>query len=332
MYASDGFLDVTGYSRREIIPRNCRFLQGARTERSSVTRLKSAIDNGQENVQLLLNYRKDGTPFWNLLYVAPLRDEAGNIAFFLGGQIDCSTTVHGKPDVMRILKLDGRRSFESARGNLAVEDTSNLTATSPREHMKRHRSMFKSTSSVATQVRQGPGMENDLIGRLGNMNLETQMQMFQTAYSKVSFSVYPPAQFQVPDMCMQYVVLKMKDRTGLSIAHYSSSAGDLLRSSRTHGTSERIVNEDIFKLLAERSPSSSSVMKSYKKTVTDLLAEGKAVSVDIELVVEEKARNLMPTGPGGKTEGRLISHWTPCKDEEGRPKYVVLVLAERRDL
>ena len=332
MYASDGFLDVTGYSRREIIPRNCRFLQGARTERSSVTRLKSAIDNGQENVQLLLNYRKDGTPFWNLLYVAPLRDEAGNIAFFLGGQIDCSTTVHGKPDVMRILKLDGRRSFESTRGNLAVEDTSNLTATSPREHMKRHRSMFKSTSSVTTQVRQGPGMENDLIGRLGNMNLETQMQMFQTAYSKVSFSLYPHAQFQVPDMCMQYVVLKMKDRTGLSIAHYSSSAGDLLRSSRTHGTSERIVNEDIFKLLAERSPSSSSVMKSYKKTVTDLLAEGKAVSVDIELVVEEKARNLMPTGPGGKTEGRLISHWTPCKDEEGRTKYVVLVLAERRDL
>ncbi|THZ00932.1 hypothetical protein D6C93_03572 [Aureobasidium pullulans] len=332
LYASDGFLDVTGYSRHEIIPRNCRFLQGARTERSSVTRLKSAIDNGQENVQLLLNYRKDGTPFWNLLYVAPLRDEAGNIAFFLGGQIDCSTTVHGKPDVMRILKLDGRRSFESTRGNLAVEDTSNLTATSPREHMKRHRSMFKSTSSVTTQVRQGPGMENDLIGRLGNMNLETQMQMFQTAYSKVRFSLYPHAQFQVPDMCMQYVVLKMKDRTGLSIAHYSSSAGDLLRSSRTHGTSERIVNEDIFKLLAERSPSSSSVMKSYKKTVTDLLAEGKAVSVDIELVVEEKARNLMPTGPGGKTEGRLISHWTPCKDGEGRTKYVVLVLAERRDL
>ncbi|THZ99383.1 hypothetical protein D6C82_05194 [Aureobasidium pullulans] len=332
LYASDGFLDVTGYSRGEIIPRNCRFLQGARTERSSVTRLKSAIDNGQENVQLLLNYRKDGTPFWNLLYVAPLRDEAGNIAFFLGGQIDCSTTVHGKPDVMRILKLDGRRSFESTRGNLAVEDTSNLTATSPREHMKRHRSMFKSTPSVTTQVRQRPGMENDLIGRLGNMNLETQMQMFQTAYSKVRFSLYPHAQFQVPDMCMQYVVLKMKDRTGLSIAHYSSSAGDLLRSNRTHGTSERIVNEDIFKLLAERSPSSSSVMKSYKKTVTDLLAEGKAVSVDIELVVEEKARNLMPTGPGGKTEGRLISHWTPCKDEEGRTKYVVLVLAERRDL
>jgi hypothetical protein len=113
----------------------------------------------------------------------------------------------------------------------------------------------------------------------------------------------------------------MKDRAGLSIAHYSPSAGDMLRTSRTQGTTERIMNEDIFKVLAERSPSSSSVMKSYKKAVTDLLTQGKAVSVDIELNVEGRTRNE-----------RMISHWTPCKDEEGRPKYVVLILAESRDL
>jgi hypothetical protein len=117
-------------------------------------------------------------------------------------------------------------------------------------------------------------------------------------------------------------VLKIKDRAGFSIAHYSTSAGDLLRLSRTQGTTERIVNEDIFKVLAERSPSSSSVMRSYKK----------AVSLDIKVVIEEKARSVMPTWPVVKTEERLISHWTPCKDEEGRAKYVVLILAEERDL
>jgi hypothetical protein len=112
----------------------------------------------------------------------------------------------------------------------------------------------------------------------------------------------------------------MKDRAGFSIAHYSPCVGDLLRTSRTQGTTERIMNEDIFKVLAERSPSSSSVMKSYKKAVTDLLAQGKAVSVDIELGVQGRIRNE-----------RMISHWTPCKDEEGRAKYVVLILAESRD-
>jgi hypothetical protein len=62
------------------------------------------------------------------------------------------------------------------------------------------------------------------------------------------------------------------------------------------------------------------------------LAQGKAVSLDIKVVIEEKARSVMPTWPVVKTEERLISHWTPCKDEEGRAKYVVLILAEERDL
>jgi len=299
LYASDGFINVTGYSRRDIIPRNCRFLQGAKTDRVTVTNMKIAIDNGQETTQLLLNYRKDGTPFWNLLYVAPLRDEAGNIVFYLGGQIDCSTTIHGKPDVMKILELDDKTVLKKQRGDLSVNVASDTTPTSPREQLKRHRQLFKSMSHLPTEVKRGPGMENGLIGWLGGMDLETQMQTFHTAYSK-------------------YVVIKMKDRVGFSIAHYSPSAGDLLRTSRTQGTADRLMNEDIFRLLAERSPSSSSVMRSYKKAVIDLLVQGKAVSVDVELTIE-------------RTNERMISHWTPCKDEEGRAKYVVLILAESRD-
>lgn len=149
-------------------------------------RLKSAIDNGQETVQLLLNYRKDGTPFWNLLYVAPLRDEAGKIVFFLGGQIDCSTAIHGRPDVMKVLELDNRRVSQANRGNLAVQDASNSTSAGPREQLRKPRHLFKSSSCVPTEVRQGPGMENDLVQWLGGMGLERQMQMFQTAYSKVN--------------------------------------------------------------------------------------------------------------------------------------------------
>ena len=66
--ASDGFIDITGYSRREIY-RNCRFLQGPRTDRCAVHRIKTSIDISSETVELLLNYRKNGDPFWNLLYV-----------------------------------------------------------------------------------------------------------------------------------------------------------------------------------------------------------------------------------------------------------------------
>ena len=69
-YASDGFVTVTGYSRNEIIPRNCRFLQNRRTDRSSVRRLRNAIESREESVELLLNERKDGEPFWVCLPVS----------------------------------------------------------------------------------------------------------------------------------------------------------------------------------------------------------------------------------------------------------------------
>ncbi|KAA6411942.1 MAG: regulator of g, partial [Lasallia pustulata] len=69
VYASDGFVKVTGYSRTDIIPRNCRFLQGSYTDNNAVKRLRAAIEANRESVELLLNYRKNGEPFWNLLYV-----------------------------------------------------------------------------------------------------------------------------------------------------------------------------------------------------------------------------------------------------------------------
>lgn len=189
MYASDGFIKVTGYSRRDIVPRNCRFLQGGKTDRSSVTRLKKSIDNGQESVELLLNYRKDGSPFWNLLYVAPLFDEAGNIVYFLGGQIDCSTTVHGNRDVLKILGFDGGKSILQSFDDLAVKNGHSLHGLNPKdlnpkEQYRRRHSLWKPKSKSFT-IKHGAGMEGDLIDRLGQMSMESQMEAFQTAYSKV---------------------------------------------------------------------------------------------------------------------------------------------------
>jgi phototropin len=67
--ASDGFVHVTGYTRSDIIPRNCRFLQGKDTNREIIQRLKISIDGEQESIELLLNYKKNGEPFWNLVLV-----------------------------------------------------------------------------------------------------------------------------------------------------------------------------------------------------------------------------------------------------------------------
>ena len=106
VYASDGFVNATGYSRSEIIPRNCRFLQGPSTDGASVHRLREAIGKSEERVELILNYRKDGQPFWNLLFVCPLKGPNGKVRFNLGGQINVSESIGSHKDVLRILNGD----------------------------------------------------------------------------------------------------------------------------------------------------------------------------------------------------------------------------------
>ena len=177
VYASDGFVKVTGYSRNEIIPRNCRFLQTRHTDASAVKRLRQAIQDREESVELLLNNKKSGEPFWNLLYTAPLFDSVGNVVFFLGGQINCSTTIHNATDVLKILSQTGDTDEHAVQGVMAPE------VPKPTSRTSRFLSSFR-TKSQAEPSRQA-GMEDRLLNKIEKMNLRKQMDTFYTAYSKV---------------------------------------------------------------------------------------------------------------------------------------------------
>jgi non-specific serine/threonine protein kinase len=93
VFASDGFLDFTGYTREEILGRNCRFLQGERTDKRAVQEIRSAVDEGRECTVRLLNYTKQGKPFWNMFTLAPVRDELGKIRFLAGIQVDVTVRI-----------------------------------------------------------------------------------------------------------------------------------------------------------------------------------------------------------------------------------------------
>lgn len=90
VYASKGFLNLTGYSLDQILGRNCRFLQGPETDPKSVEGIRNAIDTGKDHSVCLLNYRIDGSTFWNQFFIAPLRDDAGKITNFVGVQCKVS--------------------------------------------------------------------------------------------------------------------------------------------------------------------------------------------------------------------------------------------------
>ncbi|MBP3959925.1 PAS domain S-box protein [Gemmata sp. G18] len=90
VFASPGFERMTGYGADEVVGRNCRFLQGAETDPAMAARLRTAVTDGQPCAVELLNYKKDGTPFWNELSISPIRDEAGRVTHFVGVQSDVS--------------------------------------------------------------------------------------------------------------------------------------------------------------------------------------------------------------------------------------------------
>ncbi|CAJ1956044.1 unnamed protein product [Sphenostylis stenocarpa] len=95
LFASAGFFHMTGYTSKEVIGRNCRFLQGADTDPADVAKIREALRIGSGYCGRLLNYKKDGTPFWNLLTISPIKDEDGKVLKFIGMQVEVSKHTEG---------------------------------------------------------------------------------------------------------------------------------------------------------------------------------------------------------------------------------------------
>lgn len=107
VFANDAFIRLTGYAREEAVGRNCRFLQGPETDPEQVGRIREALAAG-EGVDLeILNYRKDGTPFWNALAISPVRDGAGALLYYGATHADVSERRRAEAD-----RHEARRALE----------------------------------------------------------------------------------------------------------------------------------------------------------------------------------------------------------------------------
>lgn len=122
IYASEEFFRLTGYGVDDVIGHNCRFLQGVKTKRESVSRLRDHVRRGEETCEALLNYRRDGRAFINLLMTAPLHDDQGNVKYNIGAQVDVTGLVE------RGKGLDG---FGSLLINRGLEQSAHKADDSP---------------------------------------------------------------------------------------------------------------------------------------------------------------------------------------------------------
>ncbi|MGN6743871.1 MAG: EAL domain-containing protein [Amnibacterium sp.] len=94
--ANAAFTDITGYTAEEVIGRNCRFLQGPDTNSGTVQAMRRALLSGQPFSGSLINYRKNGEPFWNEVSIAPLADDDGTFTGFISVQRDVTGQAEAK--------------------------------------------------------------------------------------------------------------------------------------------------------------------------------------------------------------------------------------------
>ncbi|SSC23579.1 PPM-type phosphatase with PAS domain and GAF domain, partial [Klenkia terrae] len=160
VWVNPSFTRVTGYTAEESVGRNCRFLQGPATDRAKVAEIGRALDQRQVVTETLLNYRKDGTAFWNQLSISPVFDGSGELVSFVGVQTDVTErvrvegeraaafaaeqTARREAEVAQAVAEQARADAETAREDaevaqnrlaLMAEATSSLTATLDRTEL-----------------------------------------------------------------------------------------------------------------------------------------------------------------------------------------------------
>ena len=101
VFASDGFCALTGYDREDIVGKNCRFLQGEGTNKADVQIIRDGIKNQEDISICLLNYRKNGTKFFNQFFLCPLYGPESKTVpvYYLGVQAEVDKYKCGQNDM-----------------------------------------------------------------------------------------------------------------------------------------------------------------------------------------------------------------------------------------
>lgn len=193
VFVNDAFCRLTGYRRDDIIGRNCRFLQGEDTDPATVAQIRAAVA-AQRSIEIdIRNYRRDGTPFWNRLFLAPVPDADGRLAYFFASQLD----VTAERD-----RVDG---LESSNAALLAELAGRF-----REQEEREREMLFALEA----------------GRFGTWSFDRATRhLSMSAICRINFGFdadYPPSPAEIS------AIIHPDDRTAAQDAIDASFAGEPL--------------------------------------------------------------------------------------------------------
>ncbi len=108
IYVNDNFCKLSGHGREDVLGKNCRFLQGPETSREDIISIAKAIKERECCYQDILNYKKDGTPFWNRLILIPINTDVLGVRYYIGIQHDITEKVNQRDSLIATSKSEGR--------------------------------------------------------------------------------------------------------------------------------------------------------------------------------------------------------------------------------
>lgn len=311
IYASDGLLRLSGYKRREMMGKNPRMLQCISTDTEVTQRIRESLALGRESVELVINRRKDGTPFWNLLFICPLYEQ-GSVRYHLGAQINVSESMGSDfKDILRVLNfaLPGEEFPPALVTSVSTQDRPAWRAPDPtqqervtpeqpqgqrspqqRSHCHRFFRRFSGKSKantsgpppfprpitpVVTCPIEGAPSAKRRAFTTRNPRLERRPDEYSTPYARIFVMRYNPVSAPNPNQSHNH-----NHTTHLPIAICSSSALELLGIRGEHAHADTVHGLDVFAVLTEYA-GSASVNRGFKTTVLDRLTAGDSLTLDL---------------------------------------------------
>ncbi|MUO78667.1 PAS domain-containing protein [Agrobacterium vitis] len=199
IFANNAFCELTGYGSDDLVGRNCRFLQGPESDPKAVSQIRKAIEAERDVSVNILNYRKDGTTFWNALFISPVRDSQGEVIYFFASQLDF-TDVKSK----EVQLASAKSQAEAAVAQRTQDLVDALEAKTTLVHEVDHR-VKNNLLTIASIVKLQARMTRDDTVRHTLRSVLNRVEALSTVQRKL-FTSSDVGRFDVADFARELVI------------------------------------------------------------------------------------------------------------------------------
>ncbi|NKM57925.1 PAS domain-containing protein [Rhizobium anhuiense] len=220
IFCNSAFRKLTGYSDDEVIGRNCRFLQGPETSKETVAKIRERIAAGEDVAVDILNYRKDGSMFWNAVFISPVRDQAGKIVYFFASQLDFTNVKSREADLAA-----ARHQAEAEVEKHTTQLSSALAARTLLVHEVDHR-VKNNLLTIASIVKMQARITKDDRQKRTLMSVLNRIEALSTVQRKL-FTLDDVSKFDMSEFTRE-LVTDLVDATGRKDIRLSLDLSPLL--------------------------------------------------------------------------------------------------------